>query len=103
MFMEDMSGMDVTDVGWDIRISPTLKAILAEAGRFYAPWMVANAAAVAQGAKEVRATLEGKLFVASSFPYQAKCLLVAVSVICLSYRSNFCCYLLLFCLFYFLL
>ncbi|CAE8684587.1 unnamed protein product, partial [Polarella glacialis] len=50
------------------------KAILAEAGRFYAPWMVANAAAVAQGAKEVRATLEGKLFVASSFPYQAKCL-----------------------------
>lgn len=73
-FMEDMSGMVVTDEDWDTSISPTLKAILTEAGRLYAPFMVANADAIAHSSKEVRTTLDGKAYVANSFPYQSKCL-----------------------------
>lgn len=73
IFLEDASGCAVMDQDWDTSVSPTLKAILCEAGRLYAPFMVANKAAVDRGDKEVRTVLDGKPYVANAFSYQAKC------------------------------
>eukprot|EP00658_Telonema_sp_P-2_P056388 TRINITY_DN44841_c0_g1_i1.p1 TRINITY_DN44841_c0_g1~~TRINITY_DN44841_c0_g1_i1.p1 ORF type:complete len:290 (+),score=70.48 TRINITY_DN44841_c0_g1_i1:290-1159(+) len=73
-FLEDCSGMSPKQADWATEVCPTLKAVLVEAGRLYAPWMVANAQACAAGAKEVNTELDGKPFVANSFVYQAKCL-----------------------------
>lgn len=54
--------------------APTLTAILAEAGRTYAPLLLANAAAVQAGAEEVHAEIDGHPWVMQPFVYQAKCL-----------------------------
>lgn len=48
--------------------------LLAEAGRVYAPFLLANAAALAAGADEVRASIDGQPWVQRPFPYQGKCL-----------------------------
>jgi glutathione S-transferase len=74
--MEDLSGIEVTDEGWLGReaIPETLRAILAEVGRVYAPFLLANASAVASGAGQVEATIDGCRWVQKPFPYQAKCL-----------------------------
>ena len=52
----------------------TLKAILAETGRVYAPLMAANAQAVMAGADRVDAEIDGQPWSQQPFPYQAKCL-----------------------------
>eukprot|EP00931_Biecheleriopsis_adriatica_P009449 TRINITY_DN110522_c0_g1_i1.p1 TRINITY_DN110522_c0_g1~~TRINITY_DN110522_c0_g1_i1.p1 ORF type:complete len:370 (+),score=63.96 TRINITY_DN110522_c0_g1_i1:33-1112(+) len=72
--VDDMSGVEAADDGWEQSVGPTLKALLSEAGRLYAPFMVANATAIAKGHKRVSTTLDGQLFEAKSFPYQFKCL-----------------------------
>ena len=75
MALEDASGMDVSEEDWlHGEVPPTLRAILCEAGRLYAPFMVANAAAIAKGEPIVRCVLDGKPYEANSFPYQGKCL-----------------------------
>jgi glutathione S-transferase len=73
--MEDLSGLE-PDHGWMAldAAPPTLKALLAEMGRVYPPVMLANAAALATGATQVQATVDGKPWVQQPFPYQAKCL-----------------------------
>ena len=43
-------------------------------GRVYAPFMLANARAVAAGDAEVRAEVDGQAWTQQPFPYQAKCL-----------------------------
>ena len=48
--------------------------LLAEVGRVYVPFLLANAEALAQGAAEVRATIDGRAWVQRPFPYQGKCL-----------------------------
>ena len=74
--MEDLSGLEPTDRDW-LSVDPvpeTLTALLAEIGRVYPPVMLANAQAVASGAAEVTAQVDGEPWSQQPFPYQAKCL-----------------------------
>lgn len=74
--MEDQSGLEPKDGDWiDPQApAPTLRALLAEMGRVYAPVMLANARAVAEGRPEVEAEVDGQPWRQPPFPYQAKCL-----------------------------
>jgi len=74
--MEDLSGLDVTDSGWlDVaRLPASLRALLAEVGRLYAPLLLANARALAAGQTELQTTIDGRPWVQQAFPYQGKCL-----------------------------
>src|SRR6185436_16952684 len=51
-FVEDLSGLEPADGGWLARnaVPATLRALLGEVGRVYAPFLLANAAALARGA-----------------------------------------------------
>jgi glutathione S-transferase len=74
---EDLSGLnEPSDAGWISRdaIPETLKGLLGEIGRVHAPFLLANAAALENGAEQVEATIDGKPWVQKPFPYQAKCL-----------------------------
>lgn len=75
--LDDQSGLDVADdAGWTPRaaLPDTLRALLAEVGRVYAPALLANARAIDAGAAEVRTTIDGQAWVQQPFPYQARCL-----------------------------
>lgn len=74
--MEDASGLEPQAGDWTpLADQPqTLGALLAEMGRVYAPVMLANEAALASGATEVRTEVDGLAWTQSPFPYQAKCL-----------------------------
>jgi glutathione S-transferase len=74
--MDDLSGLEPTDADWKSRddVPDTLRALLAEVGRVYAPFLVANAAAVERGAERVECTIDGRRWEQRPFPYQAKCL-----------------------------
>ena len=74
--MEDLSGADADADGFvdPDEFPATLKALLTEVGRTYAPVMLANADAFEQNLKRVEAVVEGKPWVQEPFPYQAKCL-----------------------------
>ena len=73
---EDLSGLDVSDDDWiDLEDPPeTFRAVLAEMGRVYAPFMLANADAVARGAEQVICEIDGQPWRQAPFVYQAKCL-----------------------------
>lgn len=76
-WMDDLSSWLVAgDEGW-VRaedIPATTRAFLREAGRTYAPFMVANASALADGADEVVCEIDGVEYRQAPFKYQAKCL-----------------------------
>lgn len=74
--VEDLSGFEPTDGGWFGReaVPATLRALLAEVGRVYAPFLLANARALTQRAERVECTIDGRPWVQKPFPYQAKCL-----------------------------
>ena len=74
--MEDLSGLEVSDSDWITRdaFPQTLRDLLAETGRVYAPFLLANAAALASGAEQVECTIDGRPWVQQPFPYQGKCL-----------------------------
>lgn len=74
--MEDQSGVEPAEDDWidPANPPPTLKALLVEVGRVYAPVMLANARAVMAGAAEVQAEVDGQAWTQQTFPYQAKCL-----------------------------
>lgn len=74
---DDLSWWTVDgDSGWNTRadIANTIPPILAEIGRTYAPFMVANAAAMDAGADEVACTIDGTEYRQGTFAYQRKCL-----------------------------
>ncbi len=74
--LEDVSGEEVEESDW-IDLSappPTLRDLLRELGRVYAPFMLGNAAAVASGAERVECEIDGQPWVQEPFVYQAKCL-----------------------------
>lgn len=71
--VEDLSGLAPAPEGWLSDLS-ALRPLLSEIGRTYAPFLLANAAAVTEGAAEVRAEIDGRPWVQPPFPYQAKCL-----------------------------
>jgi glutathione S-transferase len=74
--MEDLSGLPVSDGDWlDPGALPgTLRALLAEVGRLYAPLLLANAQALAAGQAELQTSIDGQPWVQQSFAYQGKCL-----------------------------
>jgi glutathione S-transferase len=74
--VEDLSGCDALDSDWLTAqtLPDTLRALLVEVGRVYAPVMLANARAVEGGHERVEATIDGRPWVQKPFPYQAKCL-----------------------------
>ena len=74
--LEDLSGMEVSDSDWlDLNDPPeTLRELMSEIGRVYAPFLLGNAAAVASGGDRVQCEIDGQPWVHDPFPYQAKCL-----------------------------
>lgn len=73
--MEDLSGLEPQADDWTAPATPpTLRAVLEEIGRFYAPVMAANARAVASGASATETEVAGARWSQVPFPYQAKCL-----------------------------
>jgi hypothetical protein len=79
--MKDLSGFSIAnqDKGWFSQsggLPPTLLAILEEVGRFYSPFLLANAQAIEEGSDTIDTMLDsGKVhWTQPSFKYQAKCL-----------------------------
>lgn len=72
--VEDLSGLEPGPLVDPAAIPPTLKALLAEMGRVYAPLLIANAKAVMAGEKMVETEIDGRAWTQNAFPYQAKCL-----------------------------
>jgi glutathione S-transferase len=74
--VEDLSGVEPRDADWIARgaVPETLRALFGEVGRVYAPFLLANAAAVAARAERVECEIDGRPWVQQPFPYQAKCL-----------------------------
>lgn len=74
--VEDLSGLEPTQDDWmdPAAVPPTLSALLGEIGRVYAPFLLANAAAIEAGAEQVETEIDGARWVQPPFPYQAKCL-----------------------------
>jgi glutathione S-transferase len=74
--VEDLSGLELPDDAWIARdaLPATLSALLAEVGRVYVPFLLANADALARGAECVECVIDGSKWVQKPFPYQGKCL-----------------------------
>jgi len=74
--VEDLSGLEPDDSDWIQRnaIPDTLRALLAEVGRVYVPFLLANAAALERGAERVECVIDGRPWTQRPFPYQGKCL-----------------------------
>jgi glutathione S-transferase len=74
--VEDISGLEPSDADWRSRddVPDTLRALLAEVGRVYVPFLIANADALERGATEVECTVDGRAWTQRPFPYQGKCL-----------------------------
>lgn len=75
--MEDQTGLEPTEADWvdPANLPSTVKALLAEVGRVYAPLLIANARAVQAGAEQMEVEIDGKPWVQQPFTYQAKCLM----------------------------
>ncbi len=74
--VEDLSGVEPQAGDWFARenLPATLRALLVEIGRVYAPFLLANAAALATGAERMECTIDGQPWIQKPFPYQGKCL-----------------------------
>jgi glutathione S-transferase len=74
--MDDLSGLEVTEDGFAAatELRTRLGPLLGEVGRVYAPFLLANARALAKGLPEFETTIDGKPWVQPTFPYQGKCL-----------------------------
>ena len=79
-WMDDLSWWRLPDdsdedgAGWFGELPDTTRALLVEAGLTYAPFMLANADALARGADEVVCEIGGAEYRQVPFKYQAKCL-----------------------------
>lgn len=74
--MEDLSGLDPQEDDWfgEDEAREALAPLLAEIGRVYAPFLIANAKAIMAGEKSFETEIDGCAWTQPSFPYQAKCL-----------------------------
>lgn len=72
----DLSGLEPEATHWTrLEEQPdTLKGLLSEIGRVYAPAQLANAAAVESGADNWQCEIDGAPWTQPTFAYQAKCL-----------------------------
>ncbi len=76
-WLDDLSWWDVDgDLGWCGRdeLPDTTRLLLGEIGRTYAPFMLANGAALDAGVEEVVCEIDGREYRQAAFPYQGKCL-----------------------------
>ena len=74
-WVEDLSWLEVSDSQWIGRDEASLlRPMLDEVGRVYAPFLLANAAALRSGAERVECEIDGQPWVQQPFPYQNKCL-----------------------------
>jgi hypothetical protein len=73
---EELSGLAVDDEGWIGRdgVPETLTGLLCEVGRVHVPFLLANAAALENGAERMEAVIDGQPWEQKPFPYQGKCL-----------------------------
>jgi glutathione S-transferase len=74
--VEDLSGLDPAESDWAPRAAAMEAAgpLLGEIGRVYAPFLLANAEALARGAERVECEIDGRPWTQRPFPYQGKCL-----------------------------
>ena len=74
--VDDLSGLEVREEDWFARdhLPETLRPLLCEVGRVYAPVMLANALALKDSKEQVETEIDGKVWTQQPFPYQAKCL-----------------------------
>ncbi len=74
--LDDLSGLEV---GADSLEAPEafakpVRELFGEIGRVYAPFLLANARAIASGAEQVSCEIDKAPWIQQPFPYQAKCL-----------------------------
>ena len=68
-FLTDLSGRPVLEEQWHTDLCPTTQALLHELGRHYAPFLVANAEALARGEERLECTLpDGTPWSQPSYP-----------------------------------
>jgi len=74
--MRDQSGLEPGEQDWvGLEHQPaSLRGLMEEIGRVYAPAQLANARAVEAGEKTWESEIDGVLWTQRTFPYQAKCL-----------------------------
>jgi glutathione S-transferase len=74
--VDDLSGLEPREEDWIRRdaLPVGLRALVAEVGRVYVPFLLANADALDRGAERVECTVDGRPWVQRPFPYQRKCL-----------------------------
>ncbi|MDA1370685.1 MAG: glutathione S-transferase C-terminal domain-containing protein [Proteobacteria bacterium] len=74
--LEDLSGYAPLEGDWlQMEALPeSLVSLLAEVGRVYVPYLLANAQAVANGASRIQTSIDGRPWEQSPFPYHSKCL-----------------------------
>lgn len=71
---EDLSGHIAEQWLANVAIRDHLGELLNEIGRCYAPFLIANAQAAANGQIEFETTIDGSFWSQQVFPYQVKCL-----------------------------
>jgi glutathione S-transferase len=76
LMTDDLSGLEPELSDWNNidEIPNTLKGILNEVGRVYAPALLANAKALQARDKQWEANIDGAVWTQQTFPYQGKCL-----------------------------
>ncbi len=74
--VEDLSGLEPRGDDWGAReeVAARLRGLFGEVGRVYAPFLLANANALARRAERVACEIDGSAWVQRPFPYQGKCL-----------------------------
>jgi glutathione S-transferase len=74
LHVDDASGIEGKWDGPDAPLKPVVQQLLAEVGRVYVPFLLANAAATEAGEKTFRIEVDGMPYEQGTFKYQLKCL-----------------------------
>jgi glutathione S-transferase len=74
LHVDDASGIDGEWQPAEAPLAPVVTSLLAEIGRVYGPFLLANAAAAAAGDRLFRMTVDGLPYEQGVFKYQVKCL-----------------------------
>lgn len=75
-WLDDLSGLEPSEAGWLARdaLPESTLALFSEIGRTYAPFLLANAAALEAGHERVECEIDGRAYHQTPFAYQGKCL-----------------------------